>query len=238
MSFVYNLDGIDMLTGNRDEIIKIIKESINNNEKTWIITLNALMYMEYLNNETYKQAIKKANYSIPDGIGIVKYLRKRGVFSERCTGIDTMKEICDYSSKNKLRIFLLGSKENYVFKATEKIEEEFGVKVSGYSDGFFDQTREKNIVDKINESKADVLFVGMGIPKQEDFILRNIDNINCKFFMGVGGSIDVFSGEMKRAPVFYQKIGAEWLYRMIVEPKRFKKLPELFKFYSKIYFKR
>jgi N-acetylglucosaminyldiphosphoundecaprenol N-acetyl-beta-D-mannosaminyltransferase len=78
----------------------------------------------------------------------------------------------------------------------------------------------------------------MGIPRQEEFILNNYEKINSKIIMGVGGSIDVFAGEVKRAPVFYQKIGIEWLYRMLKEPKRFKNFPDLIKFYLKYYLKR
>jgi N-acetylglucosaminyldiphosphoundecaprenol N-acetyl-beta-D-mannosaminyltransferase len=194
--------------------------------------------MEYFKNDVYKNSFHKADILIPDGIGIVKYMNKKGLKTERCPGIETMKYFCEISGKNDKGIFLLGSRDEVLKKASINIEKEFVTKINGYQNGYFSKERDSEIVDIINFSNADFLFVGMGIPRQEEFILNNYEKLKPKIIMGVGGSIDVFAGEVKRAPILYQKLGIEWFYRMLKEPKRFNKFPELIKFYLKYYLKR
>lgn len=228
------LKDIPMVYGRQDDIYSFIKGEIGK-EKLWIVTLNALMYMEYLKGNEYSEAISKASFSIPDGVGIVKLLKKKGIETERCPGIDTMKYLLELSHMNNYRIFLLGSEESIVKQAAERMEKMFKVNIVGYHHGYFDINNEGEVVRKINDSKTDLLFVGMGIPKQEFFILRNFEMLEAKLMMGVGGSFDVFAGVTKRAPLFFQKVGLEWFYRMLEEPHRIKKIPDLFKFYVNLY---
>jgi N-acetylglucosaminyldiphosphoundecaprenol N-acetyl-beta-D-mannosaminyltransferase len=232
------IEGAKVLYGEKQQIFKHINSRYNENKKTWIITLNTLMFMEYFKSSIYKKSVQKADLLIPDGIGIVKLMNKKGLETERCPGIDTMKYFCELSGKLDKGIFLLGTKDETLKKAKNNLEIKFSSKISGMQNGFFSKDQDQNIVDKINSSKSDFLFVGMGIPRQEDFILNNYEKINSKIIMGVGGSIDVFAGEVRRAPILYQKLGIEWLYRMLKEPKRFKKFPDLIKFYLKYYLKR
>jgi N-acetylglucosaminyldiphosphoundecaprenol N-acetyl-beta-D-mannosaminyltransferase len=232
------IEGAKVLYGEKKQIFKDINSRYNENKKTWIITLNTLMFMEYFKSNIYRKSIQKADLLIPDGIGIVKLMNKKGLKTERSPGIDTMKYFCELSGKFDKGIFLLGTKDETLIKAKTNLEKKFNSKISGMQNGFFSKDEEQKIVDSINFSKSDFLFVGMGIPRQEEFILNNYEKINSKIIMGVGGSIDVFAGEVKRAPVFYQKIGIEWLYRMLKEPKRFKNFPDLIKFYLKYYLKR
>lgn len=232
------IEGAKVLYGEKNQIFKHISSRYNESKKTWIITLNTLMFMEYFKSSIYKKSVQNADLLIPDGIGIVKLMNKKGLETERCPGIDTMKFFCELSGKFDKGIFLLGTKDETLKKAKSNLEKKFNSKISGMHNGFFSKDQDQNIVDKINSSKSDFLFVGMGIPRQEDFILKNYEKINSKIIMGVGGSIDVFAGEVRRAPVLYQKLGIEWLYRMLKEPKRFKKFPDLIKFYLKYYLKR
>lgn len=227
-----------VLYGEKKHILKNIRALYEENKKTWIITLNTLMYMEHFKNEIYKNSFTKADILIPDGIGIVKYMNKKGFKTERCPGIETMKYFCEISGENGKGVFLLGTKDEILKKASDNLQKNFGTKINGYQNGFFSKQQDSKIVDKINASNSDFLFVGMGIPRQEEFILNNYKKLNSKIIMGVGGSIDVFAGEVKRAPNFYQKLGIEWFYRMIKEPKRFNKFPVLIKFYLKYYLKR
>jgi N-acetylglucosaminyldiphosphoundecaprenol N-acetyl-beta-D-mannosaminyltransferase len=228
------LKDIPMIYGSQNDIYSFIEDQIGK-EKLWIVTLNALMYMEYLKGNDYSRAISKASFSIPDGVGIVKLLKKKGIETERCPGIDTMKYLLELSQISNYRIFLLGSEEDVVKRAAQTIEKMFNVNIVGFHHGYFDINAEGEVVQKINDSKTDLLFVGMGIPKQESFIFRNYETLEAKLMMGVGGSFDVFAGITKRAPLFFQKLGLEWLYRMFEEPHRFKKLPDLFKFYMNLY---
>lgn len=105
-----------------------------------------------------------------------------------------------------------------------------GIKVEGYHHGYFDQDEEKKIIEEIIESKPDIIFVALGAPKQEKWIWDNKDKLPAKIAMGVGGSLDVLAGRVKRAPEFFRKAGLEWFYRLIKEPKRFFRMMKLPKF--------
>ncbi|WP_281001047.1 WecB/TagA/CpsF family glycosyltransferase [Marinitoga aeolica] len=225
------LFGLKLLSGKKEEMWNFIKRKINSDEKTWVVTLNALMFLEYFKNTEYKYELQNSTISIPDGIGVVKYLEKWGYATERCPGIDTMLKICEWQEH---KIFLLGSQPGIADKAKNHLKEKFPqISIVGTHHGYFKNHNE--VIEKINNSGAEILFVGMGVPKQEEFIYKNIHKLNVKMAMGVGGSIDVISGKIPRAPKVFQIFGLEWLYRMLREPKRFKKLPDLMNFYFKIY---
>ena len=235
---IVQLQNITFLTGKKLDVLEHIQECVQQDKKVWIMTVNALMFMEYLKNDIYTQAIKKASFSVPDGIGVVKYLKKNGYKTDRCPGIETMDFLCKLASHKKYTVYLLGSRGDTVSIAAQKLMETYGITVAGFHDGYFSSSEETDIVNDINSKNTDLVFVGMGIPKQEEFILRNFDYLNVKAIMGVGGSIDVFAGQVKRAPIFFQKLGMEWLFRMIEDPKRFRKLPDLINFYIKVYLPR
>jgi N-acetylglucosaminyldiphosphoundecaprenol N-acetyl-beta-D-mannosaminyltransferase len=223
--------GLKLLSGKKDDMWNFIKRKLDSNEKVWVVTLNALMFLEYFKNDEYKYELQNSTISIPDGIGVVKYLEKWGYHTERCPGIDTMLKICEWQNH---KIFLLGSKPGIPEKAKEHLEKKFpNISIVGTHHGYFDDDSE--VIDMINNSGAEILFVGMGVPRQEEFIYKNLHKLNVKMAMGVGGSIDVISGKISRAPKLFQIFGLEWLYRMLREPKRFKKFPDLMNFYFKVY---
>lgn len=231
MTQMIQLFGLKLLSGKKEEMWNFIKRKINSDEKVWVVTLNALMFLEYFKNDEYKYELQNATISIPDGIGVVKYLEKWGYTTERCPGIDTMLKICEWQEH---KIFLLGSQPGIANKAKKHLENKYpDISIVGTHHGYFDNTEE--VINRINNSGAEILFVGMGVPKQEEFIYKNIHRLNVKLAMGVGGSIDVISGKIPRAPKLFQFFGLEWLYRMLREPKRFRKFPDLMNFYFKIY---
>ncbi|MBI4235729.1 WecB/TagA/CpsF family glycosyltransferase [Candidatus Peregrinibacteria bacterium] len=151
---------------------------------------------------------------------------KYGVIAERVTGVDLMNEICKASTKGKYKIFLLGAGENVVEKLKKKLETKNpGINISGIYRGTPDLADEKEIIRRINTSAADILFVAFGSPKQEVWISRNLKYLkSVKLAIGVGGSFDFISGNKKRAPLWMQKTGLEWLFRLIREPKRIKRI--------------
>jgi len=231
--FLQNVKNINFLLGKKNDVFKYIENSIEKNEKTWIITLNALMYMEYFKNSDYKKCIESSSFNIPDGVSVVKKLKKLNFETERITGIDTLNYLLKISELKKYKVFFLGSQEEIIKKAFTNTNLSYNNVVCGYNNGFFNYDDEEKIIKKINNLETDILFVGMGIPKQELFILKNHNRLNVRLFMGVGGSFDVLSNSISRAPVFFQKFSVEWLYRMLKEPKRFEKFPDLIKFYFK-----
>ena len=146
-----------------------------------------------------------------------------------------MVKILQKVNQKRMSIYLLGGKPNVAEIAAKKISVMYPkIHISGTHDGYFAQSEEENVVDEINKSGADVVFVAMGAPKQEIFMANQRQNINCKLMMGVGGSLDVISGNTRRAPVFMQKVGLEWLYRLILEPTRIKRMSALPLFLIKV----
>ena len=145
---------------------------------------------------------------------------------ERVTGADLMENICKKGVKSNLKIFLLGGAKGIAEKTKEKLEKKFkGVKITGICCGSPKESDQKAITEKINNSQADILFVAFGAPAQEIWIARNLKNLKTiKVAIGVGGTFDYIAGVKKRAPKLIQKIGMEWLYRLIQEPSRTKRI--------------
>ena len=122
--------------------------------------------------------------------------------------------------------------------AGENITKKYpGVKIAGYSDGYFDSEKEQTIINNINRANPDLLFVCLGAPKQEKWISEHKDNLNAGVCLGIGGSLDVFAGTVKRAPEFFTKHGIEWLYRLMKQPSRFVRMLDLPRFGFKVLLK-
>ena len=215
--------GIEVTYGKREEIISEIERRLNNGEKTFIVTLNVSILMEAIKDPSYRKILEEANMVIPDGSGIVWALDViANVKTDRVTGIDTMTHLCELSKKKGWKVYLLGAREDVAKKACENLRRN-GVNVVGYHHGYFE--RDGEVIEEILSKKPDLLFVGMGVPKQERWIHEHFEKIPVKLAMGVGGSIDVVSGRKKRAPEFVQKMRLEWLYRFLQSPWNKRKVP-------------
>ncbi len=220
--------GFKTSTKGKEEILKdIFKEK----ELTIIYNINPLIINNFLHNEKIKEEINKGKYNIPDGSGIAlaSMLSSHSIKSP-IPGIDLMEDICKESIRHKYTIYLYGAKEKSVKGTKEYLERKYPqIKIIGYQNGY-NKNKEED-VKKIIQSKPDILFIALGSPRQEEFIISNKDNFkNLKIIMPVGGSFDVLSGNLKRAPKFFRVLKIEWLYRMLKEPKRFKELFGLIKF--------
>ena len=127
--------------------------------------------------------------------------------------------------------YLFGSAPGVAIEAKNKLEEKFpGINICGTANGFFDEKREREIIDEINALKPDLLLVCLGSPKQEKWISEHKDELDCRLAMGVGGTLDVISGKAKRAPDIFIKLGLEWFYRLIKQPTRIVRMMALPKF--------
>ncbi len=199
-------------------------------QRLFVVNINPLIVLDHYKDEKKKQAFNEQLIQIPDGEGIVLLSKLRGGhINKRIAGIDLMLDICKKSLEKKEKIYLYGAKKGVALKAQEQLLKRFkGLNIVGVIDGY---TKEEEVLQDINKKKPDILFVALGSPLQEDFILKNKDKLkSVKVFVPVGGSFDVISGNLKRAPKVFQKLKLEWLYRMIKEPKRFKGLFRLVKF--------
>ncbi len=196
-----------------------------------IITLNAEILYHAQSDDQLMEIIHKADLITPDGSGIVWAAKElAGEEIQRVTGIDLMQEVCRQSSANNWHVFLFGGKPGVADEASKKLEETYNTKVVGMAHGYFRPEDEEAIIERINASGADILFVALGAPKQEFWIDQYRDRLKVPVVIGVGGSFDVIAGTVKRAPVFFQKLGIEFLWRLIKEPWRFKRMMSLPKF--------
>lgn len=207
-------------------IVPIIHKYLQDHRLHTVMTPNPEMVMLSQRNPALMEALKNADLVIPDGIGIILAARvKRLGIKERVTGIDTMETILSLCEQTNHSFFLLGGKPGRAEKAVANIQKKKpGIKIAGYYHGYFKQEEEQKVLDLIINTQPDVLFVCLGSPRQEIWIHHYRDTLPAKLVMGVGGSVDVYAGEVRRAPQLLQRMGLEWLYRTVQEPSRLKRL--------------
>lgn len=225
-----NILGFNVSNIKMDELVNLIFNDFDNNISNFIVNINPEIIMNYRKNKEIIDIFNKETYQIPDGIGIVYASKiKKGNIKERITGIDLMEKLCEKSVNYDSRIFLYGGKEDVANNAKIELEKKYNkINIVGTCNGYTD---ENIVIDTINKSNANMLFVALGSPKQEQFIINNRDKLsNIKLFMPVGGSLDVISKSLKRAPNWTIKLHIEWLYRALRQPKRFFRIFKLFKF--------
>ncbi len=216
---------------NREEAINIINGFVNSEAPHFAVAINPEKIIKAYKDCELKEILKKSDLNFVDGIGVIWSAKifYGARFKERVPGIDLFLNVLHLAEKNGYSVFLLGSTESAINNSVKHLKEDHpDLKIAGFHNGYFDN--EKEVVKIIAKSNADILFVGMGSPKQEKFIFRNLDKLNVRFAMGVGGSFNVLSGEFKRAPEIIQKLGLEWLYRFILDPKRLPRILSLPKF--------
>lgn len=218
-----NFDVIDL----GDCAQKLI-DAIDNDKKIFVVTPNPEIVMLAQNDNEFKNVLDSADIVIPDGIGIVLASKLNKIkIKKRVAGYDLVQKF--FSMSKNYKIYFLGSTSEIIQLAQQNMSKKFpNINIVGVHNGFFDDDTE--IIEQINSLKPDVLLVGMGAPKQEKWIFKYKDQINAKIFIGVGGSFDVMSGKIKRAPVIFQKLGLEWFHRLIKQPKRFFRMLALPKF--------
>jgi len=168
----------------------------------------------------------------PDGAGVLLATRMKGMrLPERVSGVDLVDRISEMAARKGFRIYLLGASEMVVQAAAGVLAARYpGLIIAGIHDGYFKPEDEPRVVRDIATARPDVLFVALGIPKQEQFIRSYFTELGVPVMIGVGGSYDVISGTLKRAPEWMQKSGMEWLYRLMQQPSRLPRLAALPKF--------
>lgn len=173
------------------------------------------------NTELYRDVIT-SDLVTADGMGILLAARLAGHrMFDRVTGIDLMQNLLALCSERGLRPFVLGAKQHVLDTAIDQIRITHPeIRLAGARNGYFSPGEEDMIVQQINATKADCVFVGVPTPMKERFIARNRTRLKAPFVMGVGGSIDVIAGHVRRAPMWMQRSGLEWFYRLAQEPRR------------------
>ncbi len=212
---------IDALT--MEQTLNKIKIAIDSNQHLHHVVVNVAKLVHLQKDIKLRDSVINCDIINADGQGVVwasKILGKS--IPERVAGIDLMQNLVTLASESKYKIFFFGAKEEIVKLVVDKFSKEYSPEIiAGYRNGYFNKEEELKIAQQIADTKANILFVAMGSPKKENFLFENREILkNINFTMGVGGSFDVVAGKVKRAPVWVQKIGMEWFYRMVQEPRR------------------
>lgn len=209
---------------------------INSNaEPQIIVTPDALAALRSRSDESYRRIVRNAGLVLPDGKGLTVALRLVDCpVQERIPGVDFVEHICKRAACEGWSIYLLGGEAGIAEKAAAALTARYrGLIVAGTRNGFFNDTQNDEICREIKESSAKIVFVGLGAPKQEYWLEQNLSRTGARVGMGIGGSMDVISGKLTRAPKIWQKCGMEWLYRFLQEPARWRRVAKLpvFAFY-------
>ncbi|WP_222982688.1 WecB/TagA/CpsF family glycosyltransferase [Flagellimonas meishanensis] len=203
-----------------------------NDQKKILVALNA----EKLNKKSkVLDKIINSNIGYPDGMGAVWALKRKGLDSVKIAGAEFWLDIIKKNHKNK-SIYLMGSTQHVIEQTVAKLKSDYpALKVTGYRDGFLKEGDKEKLVEDLKQQKPDVVYVAMGSPRQE-LLMNELMSHYPALYMGLGGSFDVYMGLKKRAPVFFQKLGLEWFYRLLKEPTRISRQTSLAKFLIKVIF--
>jgi N-acetylglucosaminyldiphosphoundecaprenol N-acetyl-beta-D-mannosaminyltransferase len=194
-----------------------------------IVTADAAGIVQAQSDPEWNEIFRGADLRTPDSIGVIWAAKRQGKpISERVSGVDLVSQICQLSADKGYRIYFLGAAPGVAELAAEKLRLKFpGCNIVGARHGFFPSDSDTVVAAEVAEYKPDFLFVAMGIPRQEKFIRATQTIIQAPVAMGVGGSFDVFSGKVKRAPKLFQAMHIEWLWRVIMNPKKLSKAKNL-----------
>ena len=200
-----------------------------------VFTPNALMLEQSRRNAELASLLNRASLSLPDGRGVLWAAEKMGTpLTERVAGIDFGEEILAHAERAGLRVFLLGGGEGVAERAAQNLRKKHPrLCICGTTWGYFKQSGEENtrVISYIRACRPDILFVCMGFPAQEKWVIENLHYFtDLRVIACLGGSLDVWAGDLHRAPVWMSRAGLEWLWRMLCQPKRLAALPQIASF--------
>jgi len=208
-----------------EQAVQYAYDIIQNRGKSYVATPNPEIVWMCRKNKQLREAVNNAGIVISDGIGIILGARILGtpLHGGRIPGIEFAAALFKKMAEFGGSLFLLGAKPSVAEAAGQKLAEEYpGLIIAGTADGYFEDAGP--VIEKINEAKPDFLIVCLGSPKQELWIVDNLDMLDVPLCAGFGGVLDVFAGNVKRAPAAFRKVGMEWFYRLICQPSRMKRM--------------
>jgi N-acetylglucosaminyldiphosphoundecaprenol N-acetyl-beta-D-mannosaminyltransferase len=214
--------GIPIANLSVDEAVALIDEMISIGGPHFGAVINAAKVVAAERDPDLKRALLDADFVTADGMSVVWASRLLGPrLKQRVTGIDLFERLLAHAEEQQLSVYFLGAQDESVRGVVEFSKHRYpSLRIAGYHDGYFRESENEMVCDEIMHSRADLLFVAMGSPKQELWISSNLLSTGVRFALGVGGSFDHLSGKVQRAPVWMQKSGLEWLHRFMREPAR------------------
>jgi len=215
--------------------IRYLEQAVDSRKPHQVITANPIMVMTALEKPAYMEMMKRAEFIVPDGAGVVWAAGYVGnPVAERVPGIEIMQELVRIAEEKGWRVYLLGTSPEAIEKAAAKLLGRHPRLQLAYRDGFFRPEEDQEVIARIKDYAPQLLFVGRSVDTQEPWIDRYKEQLNVPVMMGVGGSFDVLSGKLKRAPKLFRQLRLEWFYRLLQEPARYRRMLVLPKFALKV----
>ena len=232
-----NILGVNVDAVTMAEAVAHVTAAMDVRANVMIATANAEMIMRATHDEELRDILNAAALVVPDGAGTVWAARHLGhVMPERVAGYDLAQELLRRAPAEGRRIYFFGAAPGVAEKAKEKAEQLYpGIEIVGVRNGFFSPADNAAIIAEIRAARPDLLLVALGVPKQEKWIAAHLAELDVPAAIGVGGTLDVMAGVMKRAPYWMQKAKLEWLFRGLMQPKRAGRLLALPKFVLKVH---
>ncbi|KRE41722.1 WecB/TagA/CpsF family glycosyltransferase [Paenibacillus sp. Soil724D2] len=228
--------GVPISKMSMDQTVAYLTNVIEQRQPHQVITANPIMVMAAQDDPAYLRMMQRAELIVPDGTGVVwaaKYVGEPVV--ERVPGYDLIHELMKVGESKSWKVYLLGASNEVIQVAAEKLRTAYpGIKLVGVRDGYFKDEQDAEVIQDIVDAAPDILLVGRSAANQEPWIGKYKQQIGVPVMMGVGGSFDVLSGKLKRAPVLFQKLRLEWFYRLMQEPWRYKRMLLLPQFALKV----
>ena len=215
--------GFNVDTYSFSEAVSIAKNLIDGNKVSQVVTINPEMFETANRDSEFASILRESEMVIADGIGVKIALKINGFDVPRIPGIDFARKLLEEAAINNIPVAIVGAKEEIITKAVENLYKEIsGLNIVYYHNGYF--TDDSEIYNELKEKSPKLILVAMGSPRQEKFIYNAKRVLKPALMVGIGGSLDVWSGNIKRAPKLFQITGTEWLYRTITQPSRFKRI--------------
>lgn len=231
--------GLSFINTDMSTLVNELDKRLEHGEQTFLVTVNTEIYMYARKHQDYLHTIEHADLITPDGIGMIMGAKIFGSpIQRRLTGYDLMIQLFRLGERRSYKYFLLGAEPEVIEETAQHVKRNFpALDLAGYHHGYFEWDDE-SVLRKIKMADPDVVLVGLGVPKQEEWIGEFRKSFDKGLFIGVGGSFDVLSGRIKRAPMIWQRLNLEWLYRLIQRPSRWKRMMVLPIFIMKVIFAR
>ena len=215
--------GFNIDTYSFDEAICKAKELIDGQKVSQVVTINPEMFEYSSTDNEFSNIVNEAEMVIPDGVGVKIALKLNGHNVARIPGIDFAYRLLEEAAINNIPVAIVGAKEEIITKAVANLTKQInGLNIVYYHNGYFSDDNE--IYNALNSKSPKLILAAMGSPRQEKFIYNAKKVLKPALMVGIGGSLDVWSGEVKRAPKIFQVLGLEWLYRTACQPERIKRI--------------
>lgn len=218
------------------ETVAYLSEAVRQRMPHQVITANPIIIMDALEHPDRLATLRSADLIVPDGTGLVWAAEYNGdPVKERVPGYELLHELLQVGQHEEWKVYLLGASAGIISIAAQRIQEQYpNIQVVGSHHGYFTEEQDQSIVEDIMSKKPDLLFVARSTDKQEPWIHKYREQLQVPIMMGVGGSFDIISGKLKRAPQIFLKMRLEWLYRLLQEPTRYKRMLVLPRFVLKV----